>query len=116
MFFLEKDTIRCSTRLCINDLPDELHSICKIFADDTSLFSKVLHRNRSQDELNHDPLSISQWAFQWKMQFNPDPNKQATKVLFKQKLNKGDHFQVMFNNNQISQCSTQKHLGLILDS
>ena len=25
----------------INDLPDELTSVCKIFADDTSVFSKV---------------------------------------------------------------------------
>ena len=30
----------------INDLPDELTSLCKIFADDASLFSKVI-RGRS---------------------------------------------------------------------
>ena len=28
----------------INDLPDGINSLCKIFADDTSLFSKVYER------------------------------------------------------------------------
>ena len=44
--------------------------MCKILADDTSLFSKVLDVNKSVAELN-----INQWACQWEMQFNPDPNK-----------------------------------------
>ena len=30
----------------INDLPDGIISVCKIFADDTSLFSKVLDINK----------------------------------------------------------------------
>ena len=51
--------------------------MCKIFADDTSLFSKVLDINKSVTELNIDLEKISQGAYQWKMQFNPDPNKQA---------------------------------------
>ena len=66
----------------INDLPDGLTSICKIFADDTSLFSKVLDINESAKTLNIDLEKINQWAFQWKMQFNPDPNKQANEVIF----------------------------------
>ena len=59
----------------INDLPDGIASICKIFADDTSLFSKVLDVNKSVNELNSDLERINQWAYQWKMQFNPDPQK-----------------------------------------
>ena len=31
----------------INDLSDRLTSMCKIFADDTSLFSKVIEKNNS---------------------------------------------------------------------
>ena len=27
-------------------------------------------------------MKISNWAFQWKMRFNPDPNKQAREVIF----------------------------------
>ena len=49
----------------INDLPDGITSICKIFADDTSLFSKVLDVNESTKKLNFDLEKISEWAFQW---------------------------------------------------
>ena len=31
----------------INDLPDGLTSMCMLFADDTSLFSKVIDKNNS---------------------------------------------------------------------
>ena len=60
----------------INDLPDGIYSLCKIFADNTSLFSKVHDINKSVSELNADLEKINNWAYQWKMQFNPDPNKQ----------------------------------------
>ena len=100
----------------INDLPEGIHSICKIFADDTSLFSKVYDKNKSQNELNLDLQKISQWAFQWKMQFNPDQNKQANEVIFTRKFNITEHPPIKFNNNKVSKCASQKHLGLTLDS
>ena len=59
----------------INELPNGIVSICKIFADDTSIFSKVFDKNSSENILNNDLSVISEWAFQWKMQFNPDSNK-----------------------------------------
>ena len=52
----------------------------------TSVFSKVLDINKSVTELNTDLEKISQLAYQWKMQFNPDPNKQANKIIFSRKL------------------------------
>ena len=59
----------------INDLADGLSSNIKLFADDTSLFSVIHDSGITTLELN---LSrIKQWAFQWKLSFNPDPNKQA---------------------------------------
>ena len=54
----------------INDLPNGIVSICKIFADDTSIFSKVFDENLSQNTLNNDLSIIIEWACQWKMQFN----------------------------------------------
>ena len=44
----------------INDLPDGVTSMCKIFADDTSLLSKVLDVNKSVIELNPDLEKINQ--------------------------------------------------------
>ena len=63
--------------ISINDLPDGIYSLCKIFADDTSLFSKVYDIHKSASNLNDDLEKIIYWDYQWKMQFNPDPNKQA---------------------------------------
>ena len=60
-------------------------SICKIFTDDTSLFSKVYDIDIFAKQLNSDLEKISKWAFQWKMQFNPDLNKQANEVIFSRK-------------------------------
>ena len=62
----------------INDLPNNIRSTCKSFADDISLFSHVLDKDTSQDELNYDLQKVSDLRFQWKMQFNPDPIKKTT--------------------------------------
>ena len=59
----------------INDLLDNLTSNAKLFADDTSLFSVFHDVNTSADELNDDLKKVNEWAFQWKMSFNPDPSK-----------------------------------------
>ena len=99
----------------INDLPDNIQSTCKIFADDTSLFSHVFDKYKSQSELNNVLQIMSSWAFQWKMQFNPDPNKQAQEVYFSKKSNNENSLPVTFNNAKVVTCSTHKHLGLLLD-
>ena len=61
----------------MNDLPNELESIAKLFADDNSLFTIVnivKDKNESDNTLNNDLLLISKWAYNWKMLFNPDPS------------------------------------------
>ena len=70
----------------INDLPNNLESNCKIFADDTSFFYKVFDENVSRATLNKDLELINNWAFQWKMQFNPDRNKQVQELYSSKKL------------------------------
>ena len=60
----------------LNDLPNEIESIYKIIADDTSLFSKVKDET-CDTELNNDLNKIGKWAFQRKMLLNPDLSKQA---------------------------------------
>ena len=99
-----------------NDLPDGITSLCKIFADDTSFFSNVYDIDTSVKELNFDLEKNSKWAFQWKMQFNPDPNKQANKVVFSRKTKNSSHPPVAFNNNVIKKYPHHKHLGIVLDS
>ena len=100
----------------INDLPDGITSLCKIFADDTSLFSKVYDIDISPKELNSDLEKVGKSAFQWKMQFNPDPNRQANEVILSRKTKNSSHPPVAFNNNVVTKYSNHKHLGLVLHS
>ena len=100
----------------INDLPEGLITNAKLFADDTSLFSVVRDIAASTEELNNDLRNISKWAYQWKMIFNPDLTKQAQEVIFSRKLNKPVHPYLTFNNSQVIQTESQKHLSLILDN
>ena len=45
----------------INDLPENLQSTVKLFADDTSLFSTVYEPNISASQLESDLKNISHW-------------------------------------------------------
>ena len=99
----------------INDLENGIQSEIKFFADDTSLFSIVHDVNISADDLNHDLSLISQWAFQSKMSFNPDPNKQAVQLIFYHKVSRPNHPKIYFNNIEVVQVSEHKHLKRILD-
>ena len=100
----------------INDLPLGLTTNIKLFADDTSLFSVVNNASVSASRLNNDLVKIRDWAFNWKMSFNPDPTKQGKEVIFsKKKKILGTHPSLFFNNSLIEQDTTQKHLGLTLD-
>ena len=80
------------------------------------LFSIVNDPVLSANNLNHDLRLIQQWAYQWKMEFNPDPSKQATEVLFSCKKSSPNHTQFVFNGTIVTKVNSHKHLGLILDS
>ena len=66
----------------INDLTEGLTTNAKLFADDTSLFSVAHDTQTSANDLNKDLKIINNWAFRWKMNFNPDPTKQTHEVIF----------------------------------
>ena len=70
----------------------------------------------SAKNLNDDLKKINQWAFQWKMSFNPDCNKQAQEVIFSRKLNKPNHPSLNFNNIIVIQSANHNHLGMVLDT
>ena len=99
----------------INDISEGIKSICKIFTDDTSLFSIVKKKQLSQNNLNSDLKKISEWAHQWKMLFNPDPRKQAMEVYFSRKLNQNSPLPLDFNENKVQTVEVHNHLGLSLD-
>ena len=99
----------------ISDLSENLKSTVKRFADDTSIFHVVKDLNTSAEILNQDLTRILEWAYRWKMWFNPDPSKQAQEVLlFCNKVTKTNHPNIIFNVNTVQKSANQKHLGLIL--
>ena len=100
----------------INDIPDKIQSNIKIFADDTSIFSIMKDSIRASAALNKDLNQISNWAFSWKMSFNPDHSKQAKEIVFSKKRSTTQLPELIFNNNIVSSTDSHKHLGMILDS
>ena len=58
---------------------------------------------------------MSNWAFLWKMSFNPDINKQAQEAIFSRKLQKSNHLSLTFNGTSVTQSEIQRHLGMFID-
>ena len=82
----------------------------------THLCFQKIEKNNSNSQLNSDLAKISKWAFQWKMSFNPDPNKQAIEVRFSNKHDKENYQPLKFNSSDVQMADNHKHLGLILDA
>ena len=59
---------------------------------------------------------IHNWDFQWKMNFNPDPTKQAQEVIFSRKTKQLPHPPLVLNNTNVTQSIYQKQIFIILDS
>ena len=93
----------------INDLEGNIRSNVMFFADDTMFFSIVNDPLISAIDLNHDLNMICQRAHQWKMEFNPDPTKQANEILFYFKKSSPNHPQLIFNGFAVVNVNEQKH-------
>ena len=93
----------------------KIKSFVNFFADDTLLFSVIKDPQLSASDLNHDLEGISQWEYQWKMAFNPDPTKQATEILFLCKKKEMGHPELTFNGARVARVKEHKHLSLILE-
>ena len=81
--------------------------------DDTSLFSALHESNISANELICKKKY--EWAYGWKMSFNPDLNKRAQEVVFSRKLNKLYHLKNVFNSAPVVWTDWQKHWEKYLD-
>ena len=92
----------------INDLSDDSIANPKQFAADTTPFSVVHDVNTSANNLSKDLSKISDWAIQWKMSFNPDPSKQAQKVIFSRKHQNLNHDSIttLYNTIKSQSCTT----------
>ena len=99
----------------INGLTYSLKCNVKLFADDTSLFTAVQDPNLAASDMNHDLDHIALWARNWRMSFNPNPQKQAVELIFSRKKPK-THPMILFNASPVSTVDQHKHSGILLDS
>ena len=81
-----------------------LESNFKIFI----IFYKVFDKLVSLATLNRDLKLINNWAFQWKMQFNPDWNKQAQESYFSKKAGNQRLLDITFNKNNVASSPSAK--------
>ena len=83
----------------------------RLFADDSSLFTQVNGVDQTHAKLVQDLQTVTNWAYQWKMVFNPDLTKQAVEVIFSVKTKKTEHPDLVFNGILVSREDHTKHLG-----
>ena len=100
----------------INDLPNDLNSNGLNSLQMIRQFSVVRNITDSANLLSSDLSKINEWTLQWKMNFNPDPTKQAQEIIFSRKTSQRNHPGLMFNNSIVNVTSIHKHLGMIFDS
>ena len=96
----------------INDLPSEIRSNMKLFADDATLYFDFDNDNNAEEILNSDLDHIQSWADKWLMKFSPTKTK-----LMGLSLRRGNfinNIRLNFNDVRLTNVKSYKHLGLIL--
>ena len=87
----------------------------RLFADDSSLFTSVNVVDQTHEKIEEDRFTITKWAYQWKMVFNPDITKQAVEVIFSVKNKNPTHPELIFNVVPVARENCTKHLRVHLD-
>ena len=94
----------------INDLPEYVHSLCKIFADDTKIYNLCQNFNTIQEDLH----SLQAWSEKWQLFFN---NDKCVCLHFGKKNPQADY--TLKSNNDVSiikKSSEERDLGVTFDT
>lgn len=92
----------------VNDISEQLLSLTRLFADDSSLFVSASNLRDIEGILNHDLLIIAKWAIQWLVNFNPS----KTEAILFSLINPDFIPSLIFDGVNIDFVSNHKHLGL----
>ena len=100
--------------LYINDMPDMVKSLIKLFADDTKVYSRTDDRD-SCNALQKDIDALVDWSRTWQLPFNPDKCKvlrvQCRQEAFQYRMNSDANTSV-----PSEQCNNEKDLGVHVDN
>jgi hypothetical protein len=93
----------------VNDIADNLLSLTRLFADDSSLSVSSSNINSIEVTLNTDLQKLVEWSNQWLVNFNPN----KTEVLFISPTQTIRH-SLVFNNVNLEYVEHHKHLGVTM--
>ena len=95
--------------LCyVNDIPDQVHSTVKMFADDTKMYKEVSVLEDCED-LQNDLNNLGAWAKFWLLRFN---ESKCVVLKIRQALN----FHYSLNGAALCETDCQKDLGVIISN
>ena len=92
----------------INDMPDVVRSMCKLFADD----AKILRSIKSLDDnkaLPDDINNLTEWSARWQLPFN------VTKCKSLHIGKRNNKYVYEMNGQQLEQINVEKDLGVLID-
>ena len=95
----------------INDIVDNIDSVMKLFADDTSMSLSTNNTIVRTNTLNADLDKVAVWATKWKVNFN-----EAKTELVNTKRGNNPVLDLNFNNHTLQNKESHKHLGITLQS
>jgi ribonuclease P/MRP protein subunit RPP40 len=98
--------------LYINDMPDNIKNVCKMYADDTKLISTNEHVHEMQNDLNE----IMKWTQDWSMQLNVN----KCKVMYIGKNTNKTRYNLNTHHNNASnytlvETTSERDLGIQID-
>ncbi|KAK3092504.1 hypothetical protein FSP39_003753 [Pinctada imbricata] len=97
----------------INDLPDAIEGLSRLYADDTSVSHSSSSLSEIERNTNLDMTNITKWSKDWLVEFNPA----KTKVLvFGADDNELENLTFIFDNIPINPVHSHKHLGITFDN
>ena len=101
--------------LYINDLPDSLESMVKIFADDSKLLSKVnksknLDKNNNVNLIQNDLDKIAKWSQKWLLNLN----ERKCKCMHIGRENPKIRYHL--NNVEIEETTIERDLGVLISN
>ena len=94
----------------MNDISENLLSLTRLFADDSSLFVSAANMNDMEGMLSHELAIITSWAKQWLIKFNPS----NTEAMLFSYINCERFPNIVFDGVSVKFVKDHKHLGLTL--
>ena len=86
----------------INDIVNDIDSIIRLFADDTSLYLTIDDPTTAANVIQSDINKINSWADRWLVKFNPSKSEC---LIMSRKVNKPTHPPLHMSNEEISSVS-----------